>query len=229
MKSERTQLALTIAQLVRNATPVRPLASPSHRVARWAMVSTAFVVVSVLILGVRSDFSPQMANLWFLGRAIVTVVMAIAAASVAASMVVPGAEPSPRRRALPVALWVAWGAMLLGPIAVTGSPVDLLLRVQPHFSCVLRIAFIALAPGVVLVGCCSGALLCTRGGLADWRRWPAWPSATSERRWCAPTTRPRTIWSGTSCLSGSSHSGASRPAHHCSAGHVVDCFRSAVL
>ena len=151
MKSERAHLPLTIARLVRSATPVQPLAAPSLRAARWAIASTAFAGVSVLILGVRSDIAPQLASFWFLGRAVVTLALALTAATVATCMGVPGAEPSAARRALPVAMWVVWGVMLLGPIGVAQSPLDLLLQAQPHFSCVRHITAIALPPGVALV------------------------------------------------------------------------------
>ena len=65
MKSERPDLPLTIARLVRSATPVTPLARPSVRLARWAITSTALALVSVAILGVRSDVAAQMMNGWF--------------------------------------------------------------------------------------------------------------------------------------------------------------------
>ena len=51
VKSERPDLPLTIARLVRSATPVTPLERPSVRLARWAITSTALALVSVAILG----------------------------------------------------------------------------------------------------------------------------------------------------------------------------------
>ena len=92
MKSERPDLPLTIARLVRSATPVTPLERPSVRLARWAITSTALALVSVAILGVRSDAAAQMMNGWFVARATATLAIVVAAAIVAFFLSVPGAE-----------------------------------------------------------------------------------------------------------------------------------------
>ena len=57
MKSERPDLPLTIARLVRSATPVAPLERPSIRLARWVLTSTALALVSVVIFGAASHGS----------------------------------------------------------------------------------------------------------------------------------------------------------------------------
>ena len=151
MKSERPDLPLIIARLVRSAKPVTPLAAPSVQLTRWAVTSTALVVLSVVILGVRADMAAQMENGWFVARAAATLAIVVAAAIVAFFMSVPGLEPSLRVRALPLAAGLIWTVMLVGTIATTRSPLDLLLRVTPHPSCLLLIAATALAPGVSLV------------------------------------------------------------------------------
>ena len=150
MKSERPDLPLTIARLVRSATPVTPLEAPSVRLARWAITSTALALLSVAILGVRSDVAAQMMNGWFVARATATLAIVVAAAIAAFFMSVPGVEPSRQVRALPLAACLVWAVMLIGTIAATGSPFDLLLQVTPHPSCVLLIAATALPPGVML-------------------------------------------------------------------------------
>ena len=151
MKSERPDLALTIAWLVRSATPVTPLEPPSVRLARWAISSTALVLLSVVILGVRSDVAAQMINGWFVARATATLAIVVAAAIVAVFMSVPGVEPSRLVRAVPLAACLAWAVMLVGTIAATRSPLDVLLQVTPHPSCVLLIAATAFLPGVIVV------------------------------------------------------------------------------
>ena len=80
MKSERPDLPLTIATLVRSATPVTPLEPPSVRLARWAIASTALALVSVTILGVRPDVAAQMMNGWFIARATATLAIVVTAA-----------------------------------------------------------------------------------------------------------------------------------------------------
>jgi hypothetical protein len=109
------------------------------------------VLLSVVILGVRSDAAAQMLNGWFVARATATLAIVVAAAIVAVFMSIPGVEPSRLIRALPLAACLVWAAMLIGTIATAMAPLDLLLRGTPHFSCVLLIAATALAPGVSLV------------------------------------------------------------------------------
>jgi hypothetical protein len=151
VKSEHPDLPLTIARLVRSATPVTPLDSPSVRLARWAITSTALALVSVAILGVRSDAAPKMMDAWFVARATVMLVIVVAAAFVAFLMSVPGVEPSRVVRALPVGAGLIWAVMLVGTITASRSPLARLLQVAPHPSCVLLIAATALLPGVMLV------------------------------------------------------------------------------
>ena len=151
MKSERPDLPLTIARLVRSATPVTPLEPPSVRLARWAIASTALALVSVTILGVRPDLAAQMMNGWFIARATATLAIVVAAAIVTFFMSVPGVEPSLLVRGLPWAASLIWAVMLVGTIAATQSPLDLLLQVRPHPSCVLLIVATALLPGATLV------------------------------------------------------------------------------
>ena len=151
MKSERPDLPLTIARLVRSATPVTPLEPPSVRLARWAISSTALVLPSVVILGVRSDVAAQMMNGWFIARATATLAIGVSAAIVAFFMSVPGVEPSRPARAVPLTACLAWAVMLVGTIAATRSPLDVLLQVTPHPSCVLLVVATALLPGATLV------------------------------------------------------------------------------
>ncbi len=151
MNNERPDLPLTIARLARSATPVTPLERPSVRVARWAITSTALALVSVAILGVRSDVAAQMVNGWFVARATATLAIVVAAGFVAFLMSVPGAERSRLVRALPVAACLVWAVLLVGTIAAQGSPLEVLLRVTPHPSCVLLIVATALLPGATLV------------------------------------------------------------------------------
>lgn len=151
MKSERSDLTLTIARLVRNATPVTPLEPPSVRLVRWAIATTCLALVTVVVLGARVDVAARMVDGWFVARASVTLAIAFAAAIVAFFMSVPGREPSTLVRAVPVAACLAWAAMLVGTIAAARSPLDLLLQVTPHPVCILLIAATALPPGVLLV------------------------------------------------------------------------------
>lgn len=151
MKSEHPDLPLTIARLARSATPVMLLEAPWVRLVRWGTASTAFVLVSIVILGVRADVTAQMGNGWFVARATATTVIAFGAAMVALLLSVPGVEPSRLVRTVPLAACVVWAVMLLVTLAATRSPLDVLLQVAPHPSCVLLIVATAMTPGGVLV------------------------------------------------------------------------------
>ena len=151
MKSERADLPLSIARLVRDATPVTPLEAPSVRLARWVITSAVLLLLSVVMLGVRADVAAQMVNGWFVARATATMTIAFAAAIVAFILSVPGVEPSRPVRALPWAACLAWFVMLIGTIAASQSPLDLLLQVTPHPSCVLLLAVTAFPSGILLV------------------------------------------------------------------------------
>lgn len=151
VKSERPDLPQTIARLVRSATPVTRLEAPSVRLARWAITSAALVMLTVGILGVRADVTAQIVNGWFVARATATLAIVIAASIVVFLMSVPGGEPSPLARTVPLAACLVWAAILLGSVAATPSPIDHLLQVRPHPSCVLLITATALLPAVVLV------------------------------------------------------------------------------
>jgi hypothetical protein len=109
------------------------------------------VLVTVAIPGVRADLAAQMMNGWFVARATATLAIAAAAAIAAFLMSVPGVEASRLVRGLPLAACLVWASMLAGTVAASGSPLDSLLRVTPHPSCVLLIAATALCPGALLV------------------------------------------------------------------------------
>jgi hypothetical protein len=150
VKNERPDLPLTIARLVRSATPVAPLAPPLVRMTRWTIAAAGLVLLSVVLLGVRVDVAPRMIDGWFIARAVATLAIVAVAAAVAFLISVPGVWPSRAARTLPVMAGVAWGVMLAAALAFAGSPWERLLLVQPHPMCVLQIVGIALLPGVAL-------------------------------------------------------------------------------
>ena len=135
MKSERLDLSLTIATLVRSAAPVVALEPPLARFARWMLAATALAFAGVIVLGPRADAGVQMLNPWFLARASATFALMVTAGMLAFSTSVPAGEPSRLVRALP-----------------TGkSGLVLLLQVTPHPSCVLSIAATALSPAFLML------------------------------------------------------------------------------
>ena len=151
MKSDQPDIASTIAALVRDATPVAPLDLPSVRVTRWALVSAAAAVLAVAWLGARPDLALQLGRPWFAARAALTLATAMTAAVVAVRMSVPGLARAHGLRAVPWALCLGWGALLVGALAATGTPLRLLRDASPHLSCCICITAIGLVPGVWLM------------------------------------------------------------------------------
>jgi hypothetical protein len=119
--------------------------------ARWALTSVGFVVLAVIGLGPRNEAPARLADAWFTSRAALTLATALVAATVAVRTGVPGLARARRIRAVPWVLCLVWAAVLAGGLASTGTPLRLLSTVSPHVSCVVRIAAIALVPGIWLV------------------------------------------------------------------------------
>ena len=152
MKSERQDLSLTIARLVRSAAPVVALEPPLARFGRWMVAAMGLALASAVILGVRSDAWAQMSNGWFLARASATLALMVTSGILAFSTSVPAGEPSLLVRAVPLAMCLMWAAILVSTLPTGRSGLVLLLQVTPHPSCVLSIAATALAPAFLMLG-----------------------------------------------------------------------------
>ena len=150
MKSERPDLSLTIARLVRSAAPVVALEPPVTRFVRWMLAATALAFGSAIILGPRADAGAQMLDTWFLARASATLAIMVTAGILAFTMSVPAGEPSRLVRAVPLAMCLVWAPILASALA-DGSGLNLLLQVTPHPSCVLSIAATALSPAALVL------------------------------------------------------------------------------
>jgi len=151
VKSDRPDLALTIATLVRSAGPVTPIETTTIRLTRWVVASTGLMALSVLVAGIRPDVAARIVDAWFLARGAAAFAIVLAAATVAFATSVPGREPSAAVRALAPAACLAWGAMLITAIAATQSPLDQMLHVPFHPSCVALITAAGVPPGALLV------------------------------------------------------------------------------
>lgn len=151
MKSERLDLSLTIATLVRSAAPVVALEPPLARFARWMLAATALAFAGVIVLGPRADAGVQMLNPWFLARASATLALMVTAGMLAFSTSVPAGEPSRLVRAVPLATCLMWAAILVSTLPTGKSGLVLLLQVTPHPSCVLSIAATALSPAFLML------------------------------------------------------------------------------
>ncbi len=152
-----------ILQLAQSATAVKQLASPSARTLRWLLLAASMAVAAVIAIGPRSDLDKAVAQPAFVLSLAALIGAAVSAAAVALAMSVPGAERSPRQRALPVAALVAWAATWLLMLAASPARHARLF----HAGCAIEIAALSVVCGWALV-----AMLLRAAPLQ-----PAWTSA----------------------------------------------------
>jgi hypothetical protein len=139
-----------IAQLARDAQPVRRIAPVRLRVLGWAVVAAASFAVVALLMGVRRDLGDALDQADFVVEAALLIVTALSAAVGALVVSVPGRERSALVRWTPL---IAASAALLwaaGEIAVAsaiGAPIG---RLTFAWHCVFKTASIAAVPSVAL-------------------------------------------------------------------------------
>jgi hypothetical protein len=146
-----------IVALAGEATPVRPLRPPSHRVLGWVLVSVPVVAAFVLAAGVRPDLAARLQEWGHLGWWCLMAALAIVSAALALATSVPDDRRSPIVGVLPAGLAAVWAATLVTRLLSGPGPALSLAAGDAHFVCALQIVFMAIVPGLVL-------LLMTRHG-----------------------------------------------------------------
>jgi hypothetical protein len=138
-----------IDRLVRDATPVRPLALPSVRLRRWAIVTAICLATSVAVVGVRHELDASMRTLSFVVQAGLLLGTALVSAAAALVCGVPGAHAPRVLRFLPVLATAAWSAWLVA--AILGQPgTSRVWWPSPSPQCAVDITLIGLVPGLLL-------------------------------------------------------------------------------
>ena len=139
-----------IRQLARSAEPVRPIASPSRRLAAWLLIAIPFMVMVVLIMSPRPDLVERLADPRYLAEQGLALLTALSAAVAAFAMVVPGM--SPRWRLLPVVPAVMWLATLgAGCLADWRRLGTEALRLTQDAECLLYISLIGSVPALFML------------------------------------------------------------------------------
>ena len=138
-----------IDRLARDATPVRPLALPSKRLARWTVATALCLAASVAWVEVRHDLAASMRTMSFLVQAGLLLVTALLSAAAALVVGVPGASSSRTVRWLPLIATATWAAWLVA--AIVAQPE--VSRVwwpaaAPH--CALDVTLLGLVPGFLI-------------------------------------------------------------------------------
>jgi len=138
-----------IDRLVRDATPVRPLASPAVRLARWALVSASCLAAGVALAHLRRDIGQAMWTAWFLMQAGLLIGTALLAAAAALLTGVPGAQHGVAARVLPLGVIGAWAGWLISIIATRPDHARVWWpTVAPH--CAMNVTLLGLVPGLLL-------------------------------------------------------------------------------
>ena len=138
---------LLIAQLARQAGPVRALLPPKTLLARWAVVSTISIAAGIAWYGMRDDAGAQLVSPAFLLRTLIAVALAIVAAWHALSWSVPGSEPEGVGRLGPQIVLVAWASVLLWPL-IDSAITARIAAVRWHPQCAAQLASVAVVPAV---------------------------------------------------------------------------------
>ena len=139
-----------IVALARAAGPVRPLPSPSLRLARWTAATVPLMVLGVFLIGPRADVLTVMPQPTFLGMVFATFSTGLLAAATALVLSVPGTERSVLQRVLPLMAGGLWLVSLIVLLTTGGDPMRRLLEWPLHWICVIEIAGLSLVPGLAL-------------------------------------------------------------------------------
>jgi hypothetical protein len=157
-----------ITVLAADAGPVRPLAPPSARLGRWLLITVPFVAAGVLAFGLRADLAAALVDPRFALTGILAVATAMAGASAALVLAVPGAERTPVARWLPVALLAVWSAAIIALLSRQGFVMEGSLA-WPWSLCIAKVVVTAAPPAYVLfrmVGRAAPLRLSWAAGLA---------------------------------------------------------------
>lgn len=139
-----------IVELARSAGPVRPLPSPSIRLARWTAITTPLIALAVVVIGPRADVVTAMSQPAFLAIALATIGTALLSAASALVLAIPGAERSPWQRVAPLIAGSAWVLALVYLLTVEAAAIARVLRWPFHWACLIEIVGLGLMPGWAL-------------------------------------------------------------------------------
>jgi hypothetical protein len=136
-----------IVGLARLAGPVRPLPSPSIRLAQWTAATAPLMALAVIVLGPRTDVITAVSQPAFLGLATVTIGTALLSAASALVLAIPGAERSVWQRAVPLLAGAVWGLWLAYLLVREGAAFERVMSFPFHMTCLVEIAGLSIVPG----------------------------------------------------------------------------------
>jgi hypothetical protein len=135
-----------IQDLANGSKPVKRLRPPHVRFGLWLAGSAVYILILLLIYGLRCDCMDMLKNFLFMWETVVALGLGLAAAYLAFVLSVPGRQPRPLLR---------WGVVLLAAAALT--TLIALTCTTPGCSpgagmqCSLDVALFGLVPAVALI------------------------------------------------------------------------------
>jgi hypothetical protein len=126
-----------IQELAQKCVPVKPMAPPLARLARWGAAATICLTAGVMVLGPRDDLT------WSAGFVVQTLLL-LGLAVVSALAALQGGVPGEKRHVLiPVVVLVAWALLLVATLSGSGPA-------GVGWRCIRNVLFLGAPPGMVL-------------------------------------------------------------------------------
>ena len=139
-----------IVQLAQSARPIRPLAPPGLRAARFLVAALLVMSVVIVMVGPRDDIASALGRPVFLASLAALLLMLMSGASTAFVLSVPGAEGSAAQRIVPLLAVASWSAIwMVSTFAGDASAGE--TTAPFHLACALTTALCAVAIGALLL------------------------------------------------------------------------------
>jgi hypothetical protein len=132
-----------IVHLASSASPVRRLASPHVRLARWLGSALAVAALAVVAIGPRADLMAAATRPAFAFSLLALVAATVGGAAVAFQLSVPGAERSAWQRGMAIAAMLVWPCVWLAVMAAEGPGAGR----RFHVACAIEIATLGVLGG----------------------------------------------------------------------------------
>lgn len=136
-----------VASLSRRAAPVKPAAHPLRLGLRWLLLAFAYLLVSLLISGVRADLLHQLQQPLFAAEVILLLVLLVSTAFSAAVLSFPDLHQQPRIAYAPAAVMALFVLIMLLAWHNDNPPAPL---PQHSFECTLSILLLSFLPSVAI-------------------------------------------------------------------------------
>jgi hypothetical protein len=136
-----------VASLSKQASPVRPAAHPLRLGLRWLALAAAYLLVSLLISGVRADLLQQLQHPLFAAEVILLLVLMVSTAFSAAVLSFPDLHQKPRIAYAPAVVMTLFVLTMLLAWLHDNPPAPL---PKHSIECTLSILMLSFLPSVAI-------------------------------------------------------------------------------